>query len=223
MFKEIFFYMQTNIRIIQSCLQILLTQGVRVSMDDIAKELSMSKRTLYEIFENKNELIYKCISLFAKELKNKMEHYLSENNSNVIEELFPLFNYDIYNMMKKNDYFFRDIKKYYPEIFDKIIINHKELYMSHISKIISKGVGQGFFKKEINVDIVKAFLFFLITSPKEEDNEMHRKYSFTSIFENTILCYVRGISTPKGQQLIDDVLKQSYPYFENELKTVKTT
>ena len=210
--------MQKNIRLIQDCLQILLTHGIRVSMDDIAKELSMSKRTLYEIFENKNELIYKCISLFIKEEKDKMDYYLSKNNSNIIEELFPLYNIDIYNMMKDRRHFFLDIKRYYPEIFDKLVANHMEQYISHISKSINKGIEQEMFRKDINVDIITAFLFDLMTSSKQ-DKELFRKYSMVSLFENTVLCYIRGISTEKGQQLIDDIIKRDYPYFDNE-KTV---
>jgi AcrR family transcriptional regulator len=213
--------MQKNMRLIQNCLQILLTYGIRVSMDDIAKELGMSKRTLYEIFENKNELIYKCISLFIKEEKERMDNYLSKYSSNIIEELFPFYNIEIYNIMKENCCFFSDIKRYYPEIFDKMLSNHWESYLSHIGEIVNKGVKQGDFRKDINVELVTAFLFDLMTTPKQ-DKELfkkysNRKYSMANIFENTVLCYIRGISTEKGQQLIDNIIKRDYSHFENEI------
>ena len=199
--------MQANEVLIQNCLQILLNQGIRVSMDDIAKELSMSKRTLYELFENKNELIYKCIVLFIKEENKKMEDYLSKNHSNIIEELFPLLNLDIYNMTKDRHYFLHDLKRYYPDIHDKIIANHKDFFMSRISKIINKGVEQGFFKKETNTDIVNAFLLYLFTPPNNGHKEILAKYSIPEIFENTVLCYVRGFSTQKGLDVIEQTLK----------------
>jgi AcrR family transcriptional regulator len=207
--------MQKNTRVIQNCLKVLLNRGVRVSMDDIAKELGMSKRTLYEIFENKNKLIYECIFLLVEEEKEKMSYYLSKNSSNIIEELFPLCNIDIYNMMKEFRYIFQDVKRYYPEIFDKIIANHLEHYRSHISKVIDKGVKQNNFRKDINVGIVTAFLFDLMTTAKQ-NKELFRKYSMVNIFENTVLCYIRGISTEKGQQLIDNMVKRDYSYFESE-------
>ena len=205
--------MQKNIRLVHDCLQIFLAQGIRVSMDDIAKELSMSKRTLYEIFESKNDLIYKCISLLIEEEKEKMDYYFSENGSNIIEELFPLYNIDIYNMIKDHRHFFLDIKRYYPEIFDKVVANHFERFFSHIHKTINKGVEQGSFRKDINIDIVSAFLFELVTSSKQ-NKKLFRKYSMVNIFENTVLCYMRGISTEKGQQLIENIAKREYTCFE---------
>ena len=206
--------MQKNIHLIKDCLQILFTQGVRVSMDDIAKELSMSKRTLYEIFENKNELIYKCISLLIKEEKERMDYYLSKSDSNIIEELFPFYNIDIYNMMKDRRHIFLDIKRYYPEIFDKLVASHMENYILQINESINKGIKQGMFRENINVDIVTAFLFDLMTSSKQ-NKELFRKYSMENLFENTVLCYMRGISTEKGQQLIDDIIKRNYSGFDN--------
>ena len=207
--------MQVNNSIIQSCLDILLTEGIRVSMDDIAKKLSMSKRTLYEIFENKNELIYKCISLFIETEKGKMEHYFSNNKSNIIEELFPLLNIDIHNRIKEHRVFFIEIKRYYPEIFDKVIANHLAYYHSYISKVIKKGIEQGYFKNDINADIVSVFLFELMTSTKQ-NNELFKKYSMLTIFKNTVLCYIRGISTPKGQEIITSAINKDYSIYENE-------
>ena len=187
-------------------------------MDDIAKELSMSKRTLYEIFENKNELIYKCISLFIEREKEKINSYLSNNNSNIIEELFPVLNIDVYNKMKEHNYFFLDVKRYYPEIFEKVIVSHLGFFHSYISKTINKGMEQGFFRPDINADIVSLFLFELMTASKQ-DKELFRKYSMPNIFKNTVLCYVQGISTPKGQELINETVNKKYHHFENEVKT----
>jgi len=212
--------MDINNNIIQNCLDILLTDGIRVCMDDIAKKLSMSKRTLYEIFENKNELIYKCISLFIGKEKEEMEHYLSNNGSNIIEELFPLLNIDIHNRIKEHRTFFIEVKRYYPEIFEKVVAVHLSFYRSYMGKIVKKGIEQGYFKDDINVEIVTVFLFELTTSPKQ-NNELFRKYTMPNIFKNTVLCYIRGISTTKGQQLIDNVIGKDYTHFEND--TVKKT
>ena len=212
--------MQANTFLVQKCLEILLNQGIRVSMDDIAKELSMSKRTLYELFENKNELIYKCISLFVETEKEKINSYLSDHNSNIIEELFPILNIDVYNRMKERNYFFLDVKRHYPEIFEKVVVNHLGFFRSYISKTISKGMEQGFFRNDIDADIVSLFLFDLMTASKQ-NKEMFSKYSMSNIFKNTVLCYVKGISTPKGQELIVETINKKYHYFENEIKNCK--
>ena len=66
----------------------------------------------------KNKLIYKCISLFIKE---KMDNYLSKYSSNIIEELFPFYNVEIYNIMKENRYFFQDMKRDYSYFENELV------------------------------------------------------------------------------------------------------
>jgi AcrR family transcriptional regulator len=206
--------MATNIFLIQNCLNIFFAQGVKVSMDDIAKELGMSKRTLYEIFENKSELIYRCISHLVEEEKEKMTHYLSKNGGNIIEKLFPFLNFDVYERIKKHHHFFVDIKRYYPEIFAKVVAAHIDSYLEYIGGIIKEGVGMSIFRNNIQVDIVTTFCFFLMTTHNNKD--VFRRYSIEDVFENTILCYIRGISTPKGIKLIDEVLQRNHQYFEEK-------
>jgi AcrR family transcriptional regulator len=206
--------MQVNTFLIQNCLNIFFTQGIKVSMDGVAKELAMSKRTLYEIFENKSELIYKCILFLVDEEKERMEHDLSQKGVNVIEKLFPLLNYDIYERMKKHHHFFLDVKRYYPEIFIKIAITHIDSYQVYLGKIVKEGITQSVFRDDIHVDIVKAFFFSLMTTYSHNNKELFQRYSMVEVFKNTVLCYIRGISTPEGIQLIEDILQRNHPRFE---------
>ncbi|MDR0603628.1 MAG: TetR/AcrR family transcriptional regulator [Bacteroidales bacterium] len=210
--------MPTNIFLLQNCLNIFFAQGVKVSMDDIAKELGMSKRTLYELFENKSELIYRCISHLIEEEKENMIRLLSKNGGNIIEKLFPFLNFDIYDRMKKHHYFFHDIKRYYPEIFAKVVTAHIDSYLEYIGKIIKEGIEQSLFRNDIILDIVKIFFFSLMTSHNHENKDLFQRYSMVDVFENTILCYIRGISTPKGLKLIDDVLHRNLNYQYQHLK-----
>jgi AcrR family transcriptional regulator len=209
--------MQTSPFLIQSCLNIFFTQGVKVSVDDIAKELCISKRTLYEIFENKSELIYQCILHLVEEEKTKMTYYLSKDGGNVIEKLFPFLNIEIYSSLKEHHCFFLEIKRYYPEIFEKLVMTHINAYLEYIDTILKEGIERNIFRNDIQAEIVKVFFFFLMTTQNNNSNNksLFQRYSVVEIFENTILCYIRGISTSKGLKLIDDVLQRSHQYFEN--------
>lgn len=206
--------MQQHRELIQKCSQIFLSQGLKVSMDDIARELRVSKRTLYEIFENKTELVQKSVDLFFEIENEKIEYYLSQSG-NIIEEMFPVLNFDIYNRMKKYGDFFRDVKKLYPEVFEKIVASHLDTYKSRIGKIIIKGIKQGFFREDVNVGIVEIFLYDLQTT-REHNKELFEKYFIGDIFQNTLLSYIRGLCTDKGIQLIEDILHRDYPYFKDK-------
>lgn len=212
--------MQQHTAIIRNCLNIFQTQGLKITMDDIARELGMSKRTLYEIFESKTNLVYKSIEFLLFEEENKISQFLSSDGINIIEELFPMLNYDVYNWIKDRREFFYDIKRTYPEVFDKIIATHLDDYKMKLGEIIEKGIKQGFFRKEIDADIVKIFFFDLQAAGKH-NKELFEGFPIEKIFENTILCFVRGISTPKGIKLIDEILLRDYPYFDDKKNCIK--
>ncbi len=206
--------MQQHKELIQKCLQIFLSEGVKVPMDDIARELRMSKRTLYEIFENKTNLLIKSIELLFEIEHEKIDYHLSKSN-NIIEEIFPMLNFDIYNRMKEFRDFFEDVKKQYPEVFDNIAAAHLDNYKLRIGKIVEKGKKQGFFREEVNTEIVQIFLYNSQTSGKQS-KELFEKYSIGDIFQNTLFTYVRGLCTNKGIRLIEDIMHRDYPYCTNE-------
>jgi len=205
--------MQENKNLVQNCLDIFQTQGLRVTMDDIAQELSMSKRTLYEKFENKEELVLQCIELLFQEEHKRMEQDLIKN-ANIIEELFPMLNFDVFNRVRKLKDFIEGIKKHYPEVFEKVVALHLDEIRSTIGGVISKGIKQGFFREDINVDIIKIFFFDLQTA--RHNKELFERFPVAEIFQNTLLCFVRGISTVKGVELIETVLSRDYPYYKDE-------
>ncbi len=222
--SKVFFFeqlnMQTNITLIRNCLNILLTQGLKVTMDDIARELGMSKRTLYEIFENKTDLIYKSVELLLSEEEKRISHYLSSNDSNIIEELFPMLNYNVYNWLKERREFLSEIKRSYPEVFEKMIAAHLDEYKMKLGEIIHKGIKQEFFRKEINVDIVKIYLFDQQMSGKQ-NKQLFENFPIEQIFENTLLCFVRGLCTSKGIELIEEISQRNYPYFDDKINCTK--
>jgi AcrR family transcriptional regulator len=195
-----------NISLVQNCLTLFLSRGLRVSMDDIAHELGISKRTLYELFENKTELIYKCLLLLFEKEKKTIDYFLSKDNSSALEELFPILNINIYNAFKDHIPFFMEIKRHYPELFDNLVATHFEGWQTRIGTILENGIKQGVFREGINIDIIKIFLFDLQMTMKDK-KELYKQYSFHEVFENTIFCFVRGFSTLKGWELIENVCK----------------
>ncbi|MDR1878634.1 MAG: TetR/AcrR family transcriptional regulator [Bacteroidales bacterium] len=212
--------MQINTAIIQNCLNIFLSQGLKVSMDSVANELGMSKRTLYELFDNKTGLVYQCVSFFVEQENDKMDHYLAGENISVFEKLFPILNVDIFNRVKDYHRFSLEIKRFYPDIFEKIIATHIESYRTRIGNTIIKGIQEGVFRSDINVEIVKMFFFDLLMLSRfcKED---YQHYSIAEVLDNTLFCFVRGIATPKGLQTINTLTeKEVYRFLKTNLKNI---
>jgi AcrR family transcriptional regulator len=197
--------MEIREKIIEGAGKLFIENGVRqVTMDAIAHSLLISKRTIYENFKDKDELL----STFLKESiieHKKMLIEIMARSENVIDALFHFgkFNQEIEKNM--NPCFVNDIKKYHPKVFRKVI-DSDEIRNYEISfMIIKRGVDEGIFLNDLNIDIVNLFLHHIMEFfPKVEG----KNFTNSEILQSVHLPYLRGICTTKGLQLIEAYLKR---------------
>jgi len=206
--------MELKDRIIEEAIRLFMRFGIRhVTMDDIANNLAISKRTLYEIFKDKNELISTCIQHLTN-LQETRYQKLKEESSNVLELMMKNMFDGIQALNKINPVFFSDLKKYYPIVWDQKHREHREKGMNNIHTQLRKGVNEGLFRKDIDINIV-AKLFHEQMNMIGDDQIFPRdEYNFTDLFKSMVINFVRGISTSKGIDLIDQLLDQ-YKNLEN--------
>ena len=124
-----------------------------VTMDDVARELGMSKKTLYQYIENKNDLVSKVLDyhLFEKDCSFKK---ISKKNLNAIEELLEVGVQIIKSIKDYNPSTEYDLKKYYPELFKKLHTVRKERMFESIIKNIQKGKKEGLFRDDLDEEII---------------------------------------------------------------------
>jgi len=194
---------------IEKCTAIFTSYGVKVSADEISRMLQISKRTLYEIFESKENLIYECVNFTITKIQTLINKHLAENTNNIIEKLFPLTNPVLQKMLVEDNRFLKDVRRLHLDIYKKTMEMHIESFKKRIIGIINEGMAEGYFLPNINPEII-IDVFFVIHDALTNRGEFFEKYSQIELFRNTVLCYIRGISTPKGIELIEQTLK-----FEN--------
>ncbi len=194
--------MEIRDRIIACSIELFTKSGIRfVTMDQIAAELGISKRTLYEIFHDKDNLLKQCLEVMVEQGNTEMQEVLN-NSKNTIEALYLIGQHGEKKRATINHLFFDDIEKLYPD-FRKIFTRRKTVANDSISyKIIKKGIVEGIFRKEINLEIVDTFLHEMMRIC--HNKELFPEYTGTKeIVKNIVIPYFRGISTEKGQVLID--------------------
>jgi AcrR family transcriptional regulator len=194
---------------IEKCTVIFTSYGVKVSADEICRMLQISKRTLYEIFESKENLIYECVNFTIKKIQILVNEHVLRNKKNVIEKLFPLTDPKLQKMLVEDNRFLKDVRRLYVGIYRQTMEKHIELFKKHIIGIIEEGITEGVFIQDINPEIIIDVLF-TIHDALTNKLEFFEKIPPVELFKNTALCYLRGISTPKGIELIERTLK-----FEN--------
>jgi AcrR family transcriptional regulator len=191
-------------RVILEAMEAFRKYGIKnIRMDDIANALKMSKRTLYEIFENKETLLKECI-IHHHEMKQKDLGEIIRTSKNVLEVILKCYKDSIEMFHRTNPKFFEDIEKY-PEVCD--VLKDKR-GKSHIVVIdfLKRGVDQGIFREDINFAIIHALL------QEQMDLLVHsnvcKQFSFLEVYEVIMFIYLRGIATPKGAQELDDFIRE---------------
>lgn len=182
-------------KIIKKATDMFLKLGFKsVTMDDIACEMCISKKTIYKYFSNKEKLIEEGTEVVHQKIHALMDSVVAKN-LNAIEE-----NFEIRKMFKEMFQSFDhspayQLKKHYPEIYEKMMANEIEDCNMMFTQNIVKGIQQGLYRQETDVEAATKFYYTLIFSINE--NTLLEKDAF--ILEGKALEYhTRAIATPKG-------------------------
>jgi len=171
-------------------------------MDFIAEKLGISKRTIYELFQSKDELLNECI-IYAMEIERKETKEIIENSENMIEAFLKNIKLRIRKMNLVSPLFIIDAKKYHFEVFNNKMREQDEVTYKSFVNFIKEGKEKGYFNPEINEEIVSKLIveqFKIIGDDKVFPPD---KYSVAETFENVTMSFIRGISTNKGLEIIN--------------------
>lgn len=186
-------------KILDAAMKAFMAHGIRaVKMDDIAMSLSISKRTLYEIFSNKEELLLDCLRRQFELNQRQMTDYAASGCS-VMDILLYSFKIRIRDLRQTNPLFYADIEKY-PSLLAFFEHRHCD-HRAQLLRFLRRGVEEGYFLDYLNYEFVSLML--------DESNRMvmrtqlYKKYSMETVFLNQIFISIRGLCTQKGQRAFD--------------------
>ena len=168
--------------------------GIRtITMDEIASAAGISKRTLYELFKDKESLLEQIILQSQDEMKSYVNQVLSETN-NVMEVILLCYKFTTKQYHRTDKRFFDDLKKY-PKVHS-LFLRGQERDSNETLDFFKTGVDQGLFRPDINFEIVHLLV-------REQMNwllnsDAFVKYPFIEVYESIMFTYLRGISTEKG-------------------------
>ena len=190
-------------RIIESASELFKTYGIRsVTMDSLANQLGMSKRTIYEVFSDKDELLMAVLTMMAQQQKDLVKRVLDDSENSIVA-IFRMLEINRDNFQYMSPAFQADLKKYHHDVLiknaDKIEMPD---YRNHY-QVIEKGIKEGLFRKEISADLVNRCLYNLGRSIMDNDLYPYEEFSRHDVIRNIFINYVRGIATPKGLDLIN--------------------
>ena len=195
--------MGTKERIIAESGALFMKFGIKsMTMDGLAEEMRISKRTIYEHFNDKETLLREVVKTFKKQQSEEAHQILADSES-AIEALFKIMRKSIQVMKQMNPLFFHDFRKYHAGIF-KDIAEHTDIRDYSVTlNVLQTGVKQGIFREETNIDIVNRTLHELFNLFGPDSSLTRADYDRKDLFDHIIIPYFRGISTEKGVELLE--------------------
>lgn len=198
------------ISLIEKISAILNEKGLKATtMDLVAQRLQMSKRTLYEIFENKNEMILEVMRFNQKQHSKYCDLVFSHTN-NVMEGLIAVFKAQQQQMKKVSVEFFRDLDSYYRELRPKYE-DQGRCVNEQVAKLLNKGVEQGVFRENVNYPVSLALMRLQMESLKRMEENFPPEITLQEAFDSICIGFLRSIASLKGIKIIDETLNnESY-------------
>ncbi len=199
--------MEIKDRITTGAREMFVKYGIRsITMDMIAEHLGVSKRTIYENFKDKDELLNSCINAAMNDQRVRNDEIIL-SSSNIIEATFKFIENSINIIKLINPAFFYDIRKYYPGIWSSKIKENNARNLNRTIELLNKGIDENLFREEINVEIVAKLILEQFSLLSNRDIFPENKYSMIDVFENIVINFIRGIATDEGINMIDQYNK----------------
>ena len=200
--------MDNKNRIIEEATKLFRTYGIRsMTMDLLATNLGISKRTIYEVFKDKDELLAGVLEWMSARQKEKMTAILEESE-NVIVANFRMIEMMKDHFQNMSPAFQLDIKKYHHAIITDTKGKCDLDEFQNGEKIIERGIREGVFRKDLKIELVNRCIYELIRISADNDIFPGEKYSKNEIIKNVYINYLKGIATEKGLEIINNLEKK---------------
>ena len=193
---------EKKINIIEKVIPLFMKYGIKsVSMDDIANELGVSKKTLYLEFSDKSELIEAAMNHAFSENKKFFQNVVLKK-INAIESFIEVTKF-VRRMLESitpTAYF--DLQKYYPELLCGHIEVKRQEVISRLKENILKGINEELYRNDINIDIISKLYFFNIRNIVNEFYDFDNNFSKAEIFTEFVKYHLNSIVTEKGRLIL---------------------
>lgn len=195
--------------IVDKAKELFLTLGFKsVTMDHIANEMGISKKTIYNFFNNKNELVNRVTNHMFNNITSGINQ-IKKDSIDPISELYDIKLFLLKYLKGEKTAPLYQLKKYYPDIHKKITIKQFEFMTNTTIDSLKNGIKLNLFRRDINVDLISKLYFNGMTGIKDQEIFPANKYDPTFLMGNYIEYHLRAIVTDKGLKKLNQFIKNN--------------
>lgn len=194
--------MEKDCGLIEKVALLFLENGAKaVTMDDVAKDLGISKKTLYQKYTNKEALLEDVLEFGMDRVLVRMAE-LNASTENAIERMF-LRDEVIETTSRTNDsLLLKQLLKYYPHIFNKHMLGFAEKFSKVLEHNIERGRNQGYYHRNFDAQLYANFFFQLVMAFDNSAFQDTSKITRKEFQHEALMFYMNAITTEKGKEYI---------------------
>ncbi len=200
-----FFSVEVKERILLIAKELFFKYGIRsVTLDEMARELGISKKTIYQHFRDKDHIVYEVVLFFLEKDREYSEN-IYQQSKDPIHEIIETTACIGENISNVNTGILHDIQKYHPRAWS-LYLEQKKFYLTNILRNIREGVRSGYYRPEINQEIMAWIRLSSVELAFNSELFSGTNGNFAEIQFQIVDHFIRGIVTEKGKQLYTEYL-----------------
>jgi len=195
-------------KILKKAIDLFLNYGFKsITMDDIANELGISKKTIYSHYSTKLKLV-KATTFYVFEQINSGICTICTVNHNPIEEIYMIKSLVMEQLKDEKTSPQYQLQKYYPAVFETLKQKQFESVNECISSNLQKGIEQGYYYPEIDVNLITRLYFNGLMGTKNLELFPTDDFPRTYLMDSFLEYHLRAISTKKGLKKLNEIIKK---------------
>ncbi|KJD31770.1 TetR family transcriptional regulator [Tamlana nanhaiensis] len=194
-------------KIIHKSAEMFINLGFKsVTMDDIANEMGISKKTIYQHFANKTVLVQETVMFVYHTISSGIEE-IRKHEKNPIDEIYEIKQFLMRNLNEEKSSPQYQLEKYYPKIFHDVKEKQMCVMDDCVHCNLSRGINQGLFRDDINIDFISKIYFNCMMLLKDKSTFPLENFSMKMLMNNYLEYHLRGICTTKGLDYLNNYLQ----------------
>ncbi|MEJ2596610.1 MAG: TetR/AcrR family transcriptional regulator, partial [bacterium] len=176
-----------------------------VTMDDVVHEVGISKKTLYQFFRDKSELVAEVIRCETL-IKTEEHDEAIKGSSNALEMMLKFYDFQAQMIRESNPSLLYDLKKYYPEIHKDFMDHKRTMIFENVMNNLEQGKSEGLYRKNLNEKVIATLNLLRVEAFINSDTIRTEEVLTPEFFREMFTYHMYGIVNEKGRELLEQNL-----------------
>lgn len=192
--------------IINKARELFFSYGLKsVSMDDLARKAGTSKKTIYQLVADKNELVDKVVEAFARCHAEALQLSSAEAR-NAVEEVILRGRVPFVTLASVNRNFFYELEKFFPSAWSKLVAHRQQVMLPAILENLERGIEEGYYRENLNKELTATVRMQQIITALNPQEFTGQNISTQKLMNDLTEFFLHAITTNKGKQLLTKYL-----------------